>query len=226
MVKARGAANRPSTPARRRIVEAAADAFCQHGFGATTLQAIADAANTHVQTVYLAFGSKAGLFAAVIELVRAAGDDEDVAPSEWPWVQELMSSSDPREKLRLYANHARRTAPRAAPLVAVLRVAARDDEALEAVRARYANEQYEGMLALARALDDLGALRAGLGVERAADVLWTFTTTYESYDLMVGERRWSADEYERWLGDLFCDLLLEPESTRTRTRAAGHADAS
>src|SRR5262245_44569658 len=91
-----------STETRRRIVEAALEAFSKRGFATTTLQEIADAAAVHVQTIYLAFGTKAGLIGAVIELLRAGGDDEQLSPTEFPWVKQLLATRDPEQKLRLY----------------------------------------------------------------------------------------------------------------------------
>jgi len=196
------------TATRRKVVDAALELWSTRGFTTTTLQQVADAAGVHVQTIYLAFGTKAGLLAAVIELARAGGEDENNPPTRFPWVQELLATKDPARKLRLYAGHVRRASPKGAPLVAVLRVAARDDPEIEAVRARYADELYEGMKDLVRGLQDLDALRADVDVDRAADTLFTLTGTFQSYELLVGERGWSPDEYERWLGDVLCDLLL------------------
>ena len=34
-------------------------------------------------------------------------------------------------------------------------------------------------------------------------------SSYESYQLLVVDRHRTPDEYERWLGDILCDLLLE-----------------
>ena len=44
---------------------------------------------------------------------------------------------------------------------------------------------------------------------RAADTIYAIAS-YEGYELLVNERGWTADEYERWLADTLCDLVLEP----------------
>jgi hypothetical protein len=56
-------------------------------------------------------------------------------------------------------------------------------------------------------LDDLGALRADLTVERATQVLWFFFGLY-SWPQLVDESGWSYDEAERWLVDRAREALL------------------
>ena len=52
---------RSGSPAtRRRIADAALVLFSTRGYAATSLQAIADAAGLHVQTIYQTYGSKPG----------------------------------------------------------------------------------------------------------------------------------------------------------------------
>src|SRR4051794_7079027 len=92
--------SRRGAETRKKVEEAAGRLFQERGYYATTLQQIADAAGVHVQTIYLAYGTKA-------EVLRAAAawatSDEDpaVPPPERRWVREIMDAEDPRVKLRL-----------------------------------------------------------------------------------------------------------------------------
>jgi hypothetical protein len=56
-------------------------------------------------------------------------------------------------------------------------------------------------------IDRKGGLRPGLGVERAADLLWTLNHP-DVWLLLVGLRHWTPEEYERWLADTSCAQLL------------------
>jgi hypothetical protein len=77
-------------------------------------------------------------------------------------------------------------------------------------RARLADQRR-----VARSLSRRGALGAGLTEARAADILWALANT-RTYHSLVGERRWAAGEYERWLGHLLaCALLAEPEGLQS-----------
>jgi hypothetical protein len=52
------------------------------------------------------------------------------------------------------------------------------------------------------------ALRRGLDVTCAADILWTLNNP-DVYRLLVGRRGWTPDEHEGWLDDIICEQSLE-----------------
>ena len=60
---------------------------------------------------------------------------------------------------------------------------------------------------LARSLARHGALRSGLREARATDIIWALANP-RTHHALVGERRWSPDEYQRWLADLLASALL------------------
>ena len=63
-----GTPGRPKDPEKRAaLVEAAGQLFCQHGFEAVSLEAIAQAAGVSKLTIYSHFGDKEGLFTAAVE---------------------------------------------------------------------------------------------------------------------------------------------------------------
>jgi prophage antirepressor-like protein len=49
-----------------------------------------------------------------------------------------------------------------------------------------------------------GRLRRRLSVARAAEVIWSMNSP-EFYLLLVEQRRWSPEEFERWLADELSD---------------------
>ncbi|MGE3474849.1 MAG: TetR/AcrR family transcriptional regulator [Rhodospirillaceae bacterium] len=101
-----GAARKPSRGEIRRaaIVAAAAEVFLEHGFGAATLDDVVRRAGGSRATLYGAFGSKEGLFAAIIahqcELIVAplkalseeAGAPEDVLTGVGRRFMEILMS--------------------------------------------------------------------------------------------------------------------------------------
>jgi hypothetical protein len=54
-----------------------------------------------------------------------------------------------------------------------------------------------------------GALHPGLGVARATDILWTLNHP-DVWLLLVGERGWTPDQWERWFAATACEQLLGP----------------
>ena len=90
---------------KRRAILAAADAcFRADGYGAVTMPLIAREAGVAVETIYRAFGSKAGLFAAVIDAAVAGGRPRAERPvEERPAIRAIIEEPDPRRQVELYA---------------------------------------------------------------------------------------------------------------------------
>jgi hypothetical protein len=65
-----------------------------------------------------------------------------------------------------------------------------------------------------------GALRPGLSVARAADILWFYAGPW-SYRGLVTGRGWTLDEYEAWLGDTLYTQLMDPRAEPVAEAAAG-----
>src|SRR5262249_13557996 len=69
---------------RVAVLREARRRFLADGYAATTVGAIAEGADVSVETVYKAFGNKAGLLKAVFD-VAAVGDDEPASSRTWRW---------------------------------------------------------------------------------------------------------------------------------------------
>ena len=59
-------------------------------------------------------------------------------------------------------------------------------------------QRQEGQRVIARSLARAGALRADLRARDAADVIHALMSP-EMYRLLVLDRRWKSERYERWL---------------------------
>ncbi|HEY5247660.1 MAG TPA: helix-turn-helix domain-containing protein, partial [Dermatophilaceae bacterium] len=108
---------------RRRVVAAAAALFEQRGYAATSIVAIAEAADVAEQTVYAAFGNKRTLLAEAVDQA-IAGDDEPIAVNDRDWMQPVWNAPDPASRLRAYAAAVVFIHERAARIFRVLEVAA------------------------------------------------------------------------------------------------------
>ena len=65
----------------------------------------------------------------------------------------------------------------------------------------------EGQARLVGLLASRGALRQGLSVETASDLVWTLCSL-AVHDLLVIERGWTSEHYERWLTEALQRELL------------------
>jgi hypothetical protein len=81
------------------------------------------------------------------------------------------------------------------------------DPELAEFAATTARERLIGVSGLVGHLDAVGALRPGLSLERARDILWTLIG-WEVYELLVIERGWSLDDWEAWVAESTAALLL------------------
>jgi TetR/AcrR family transcriptional regulator, regulator of autoinduction and epiphytic fitness len=193
---------------RRDIVAAAHQVFLDRGYAGTTMAAVAEAAGVVVETVYRAFGSKAGLFKAVIEAALAGGVERaEIAVEQRPAIRAVIAETDPRRQLELYA----RTQPgihrRIGPLMKVLAGAAAADAALAAVARQLDEQRLAGMGGFANLLAERGALRPGMSVDEARDLMWTLAS-HPVYDLLVNERGWAPERYRDWLADTLARAVL------------------
>jgi AcrR family transcriptional regulator len=117
---------------RDRIVGAATALFLERGYTATTVEAIASAAEVGVATVYQAFGTKAAVLARALD-VAIAGDDDPVAVLDRDWVATAREEPDPRRRLATVVTGAARIAARTAPLKEVMRDAAATEPDIRAL---------------------------------------------------------------------------------------------
>jgi AcrR family transcriptional regulator len=191
---------------RREILEAAQRLFEGQGYAATTMAAIAAEAGVALKTVYVAFETKSGLLRALWHLLLR-GDEDDVPIGDRGWYREVLAEPDPERRLRLGAHNARMVKERAGALLGVIRSAAPVDADIDELWSRIETDFYDNQRAVVQVLHDNGALRAGLDVTRATDIMWTLNHP-DLWHLLVGARGWTPEAWEQWFGDTVCEQLL------------------
>jgi AcrR family transcriptional regulator len=191
---------------RQEILDAAQRLFEGQGYAATTMAAIAAEAGVALKTVYVAFETKSGLLRALWNL-RLRGDEADAPVAEREWYREVLDEPDPEQQLRLDARNSRVVKARIAPLLEVIRNAAPVDPDTAALWQRIQTDFHSNQRVIVESLHRRKALAPGLGVDRATDILWTLIHP-NVWQLLVGERGWTPERYERWLADAACSQLL------------------
>lgn len=191
---------------RAEILDAALALFVSRGFVATTIAAVAERARVSPETVYAVFKSKRALLSSSLD-ASIVGDADPVPLLERAWVQALRDEADPKRRIRILARNGRGILERVSPIYEVLREASSADQEVASLVRRYEQQRFEGQRALLRIVAPRGTLRAGLGPDAAADILYAIGSP-ESYRLLVLDRGWSPARFERWYADTLIRLLL------------------
>ena len=159
------------------------------------------------ETVYKAFGGKAGLMKALWD-VTLAGDDQPVAIADRPQMQEVRSAREPTEKLRRWAGFVRGANQRLAPLYGLLAQAGPE---VTQMLATTQQERLTGVRAFVTHLAAVGLLAPGCDPAAAADACWALTGPRLFLDLTT-DRGWQPDQYQDWLIRMLTANLLTPAS--------------
>lgn len=190
---------------RRDILDAAQRLFEEHGYPATTMAQIAQEAGVALKTVYLAFETKSGLLRALWNLLLRGDDSRPVA--EQDWYRKVLDESDPERRLRLNAQNSAAGKQRISGVLEVIRSAAPTDPDIATLWDRIQTDYHANQRAILEPLHQQGRLRPELELDRAADILWAINHP-NTWQLLVVDRGWTPELYEKWTGDLAAAQLL------------------
>ena len=165
---------------RQRILEAMHDRIRAAPSEPVSVEKVAQDAGVARSTVYLIFGTRAGLFQALGHfLLDRAGFDRIVAAVQLPDAREALRASL-RAGVEVYAEE--RDVARALYSMAQL-----NPEAVGGAYDVIDHGRAEGLLHLATRLRDQGQLRPDVTPEEAADYLWVITG-FDTFDQLCTAR--------------------------------------
>jgi AcrR family transcriptional regulator len=189
---------------RLAVVRAAYDLFVEKGYGRTTIGDVARAAGVSPETIYGAFGSKAGLLHRVWD-VTIGGDDDEVVYHERPEIQALQKEADLARRLEMQARLFTSTAQRVAPFLLAVQGAASSDEAAAQMLEEMGRQRLHGLSVMAAAAAATGQL--AVSEEHCRDIMWS-TTDGVLWHRLVQQRGWSDDEFAQWLAEVWIASLV------------------
>jgi len=192
--------------ARRAVLDAARTLFLQRGYGATTIEEISSSSDVPQATIYRLFSSKNGILKALLD-TSIAGDDKPVPVAERSHVRPLLDATRPEDSLARLAAISVDINTRTAPIYRILVSAASSDTDAAAILDELTQQRQEGQGRVATALARAKALRTGMRARDAGDVIHALASP-ELYRLLVIDRAWSPERYERWLAQALAGQLL------------------
>ena len=196
---------------RSRIAAAARKLILSRGFEAATVEAIAKEAGVAVPTVYAVFGSKSRILTELVDRAR-------FGPEFLRLKEEAEGLDDPVARLRVTARIVRQVCDAERAEVELLRKARVVTPEIEARYEELECGRYEAQCHTVKLLVRAGLLKPGVSAQEARDLLWTFTSR-DMYRLLVVDRGWSSDRYERWLAETLLSMLVKSNAP-TRAQKA------
>jgi AcrR family transcriptional regulator len=189
---------------RTAILDAARQLFTERGYAATPMTAIADRAGVALDTVYASAGRKPELARLLIE-TAISGTDQAIPAEQRDYVRAVQAAPDAGTKIAIYAAAVTAIAPRLAPVLSIIQQAAPAEPELGQLWDQIAERRAANMRRFVADLAAAHPLR--LDPAQAADIVWATNAT-ELYQLLVGQRGWTPQRYERFLTDTWHRLLL------------------
>jgi len=176
---------------RRRILDAVYERLREAPTQPVSVDQVARAARVARSTVYLIFGSRAGLFDAVAaDLLRRGGFERVLTAVAHPDAREHLRGGI-RASVDVFAVY--RDVHRVLFSTAML-----DPEATGGAMQRSEDRRAGGMAYLAQRLAEQNLLRPDVTVDDAANILWLITS-FDAFDLLYTGRGLPVDEVARLL---------------------------
>lgn len=186
---------------RFQILKAAKQLFQKNGFDRVTIGMLAMNAGVSMPTIYAVFKSKRGVLQSLID---------DALPVEQftELVDGSMNEQSPRKRLSITAKLSRQIYDAERELMDILREASVVAPEFKELEQEREQRRYERQGEYVKKLMRDKALVKGLTLQKAHDILWSLTGR-DMYRMLVVERNWTSDEYEKWLGQVLVESLLE-----------------
>ena len=205
-----------SKNSKTRILNAALSLIAKRGGANVTMAEIATAADVSRQAVYLHFADRGELFVA---LVRYVDEKRGLAQE----IQKIADAPNGVAALTEMAAVQARTNPGVWAMARAFDAVRRTDKAVEQSWQDRLEDRLKGCREVVSRLQQEGTLRPGLDPTAAADLLWTLTSLRTWEDLVL-QRGWSAQQYEEHVSELLLTSLTA-RTTRGQVRRGGQTPA-
>jgi AcrR family transcriptional regulator len=179
---------------RQKILSAARSLFKTKGYEGTAIDAIASKAGVSTPTVYGVFGSKKEVLKELVESTMFGQLYHEA-------VEKVLSTSEPRERLRAMSGVARRVHDAKHAALDPFRGAGVVYPEIAALERENENRRYESQRPVIDYLFESDVIRKGISKQKARDIAWCLTGG-DIYRMLVLEKGWSSDEYQQWLGEM------------------------
>jgi AcrR family transcriptional regulator len=196
---------------RRAILDAAHELFLADGYAATSIRAVAQAAGVSDQTVYAHFGDKPSLLAGV-GLRVVSGALAPNAEQAGDLASQLAAASDQQERIKIVAAFSRMVWEQGMLRFEAMQLdAAAGDPRAAQLAQELQQRKYDQNKQLFGLIFPPGSLPHGDDFDEAYDVLFALDSA-AFIRILIDDRGWSWDTYQRWLVAILTRLFTPPPS--------------
>lgn len=206
---------------RLKLIETAKQMFIETGYPATTLEAVADAADVSLPTLYRLFGSKRALLAAVLD-TSFGGDDQPIAFADRPAVRAARAEDDPLKMIEAFGLILTELMDRTSAILHVLATAAQVDSEAADLLTEIRRQRYTGQSRIVAALVERNALDPDLDSSTAADIVYACMSP-DVHRILTIERGWTTQDYHSWVLRCLRSLLHDQPTRPQRASARRHS---
>jgi AcrR family transcriptional regulator len=189
-----------SKKTKNRILASAKMLFESKGFENVTIEEIAREAQVSAPSIYSIFQSKRGVLLGLM--------DEALSPEQFEaLVEQGKKEKCPRKRLEITASIARQLYDAEKAQLSFLRGASILDPVFKGLEIERERRRHQRQKETVESMANEKAFTDNLSLSKIRDIFWAFTGR-DLYRMLVVERGWSSDEYEKWLADLLIQVLL------------------
>lgn len=180
---------------RNAILDAAHELFLEDGYTATSIRKIADRAGVSEQTVYNNFGDKPTLLYEVGNRVVSGERSDDGRDL----LGEITAETDPLRRIEMIAAESRRTYEEGMlQLESMLLDAAGSEPRVAEIAAGAWHQKYEDIERVFPAVFPEEVRNGDFDLDEAIDLVYAVQSA-ASIRILIEDRNWSWDKYERLL---------------------------
>ena len=189
-----------SQETKNRILASAKMLFESKGFEKVAIEEIAREAQVSAPSIYSIFQSKRGVLLGLM--------DEALSPEQFEaLVEKGKKEKSPRKRLEITASIARQLYDAEKTQLSFLQGASILDPVFKGLEIERERRRHQRQKETVESMANEKVFTDNLSLSKIRDVLWAFTGR-DLYRMLVVERGWSSDEYEKWLADLLIQALL------------------
>lgn len=186
---------------KTRVLASAKNLFITKGFDNVTMDEIAKIAGVSTPSVYSFFKSKQGVIRSIMDEALEKEKFEEL-------VQKVTQIKTLKGRLEISAQISRKLYDAEKEQINSFRSASVLGPEFKAIEKEREERRYQRQEKTLKEVANEESLAEGINLKKARDILWAFTGR-DIYRLLVIDKEWTSDEYEKWLAHSLIKLIAK-----------------